>query len=71
MRKQIVFCPECEKRLSELAKEWKAQTIELSPILSMWCKLNDKKPEDVDLEELEKMFSNKISIARPGTLSFW
>ena len=40
---------ECEKRLGELVKEWKAQTIESSPRLSAWCKLNDKKPEDVDL----------------------
>ena len=61
---------ECEKRLGELVKEWKAQTIESSPRLSAWCKLNDKKPEDVDLEELEKMLSNEISIASSGTLSF-
>ena len=61
---------ECEKRLSELVKEWKVQTIESSPRLSAWCKLNDKKPEDVDLEELEKMLSNEISIASSGTLSF-
>ena len=61
---------ECEKRLGELVKEWKVQTIESSPRLSAWCKLNDKKPEDVDLEELEKMLSNEISIASSGTLSF-
>ena len=61
---------ECEKRLAELVKEWKVQTIESSPKLSAWCKLNDKKPEDVDLEELEKMLSNEISIASSGTLSF-
>ncbi len=61
---------ECEKRLDELIKEWKVQTIESSPRLSAWCKLNDKKPEDVDLEELEKMLSNEIGIASSGTLSF-
>lgn len=61
---------ECEKRLEGLIKEWKVQTIESSPRLSAWCKLNDKKPEDVDLEELEKMLSNEISIASSGTLSF-
>ena len=61
---------ECEKRLGELIKEWKVQTIESSPRLSAWCKLNDKKPEDVDLEELEKMLSNEISIASSGTLPF-
>ena len=61
---------ECEKRLGELVKEWKVQTIESSPRLSAWCKLNDKKPEDVDLEELEKMLSNEISIASSGTMSF-
>lgn len=61
---------ECEKRFGELIKEWKVQTIESSPRLSAWCKLNDKKPEDVDLEELEKMLSNEISIASSGTLSF-
>ena len=61
---------ECEKRLGELIKEWKVQTIGSSPRLSAWCKLNDKKPEDVDLEELEKMLSNEISIASSGTLSF-
>ena len=60
---------ECEKRLGELIKEWKVQTIESSPGLSAWCKLNDKKPEDVDLEELEKMLPNEISIASSGTLS--
>lgn len=60
---------ECEKRLAELVKEWKVQTIESSPRLSAWCKLNDKKPEDVDLEELEKMLSYEINIASSGTLS--
>lgn len=60
---------ECEKYLVELVKEWKVQTIDSSPKLSAWCKLNDKKPEDVDLEELEKMFPNRISIASSGTIS--
>lgn len=61
---------ECEKRLDWLIKEWKVQTIESSPQLSAWCKLNGKKPEDVDLEELEKTLSNEISIVSSGTLSF-
>ena len=61
---------ECEKRLGELIKEWKVRTIESSPRLSAWCKLNDKNPEDVDLEELEKMLPNGISIVSSGTMSF-
>ena len=61
---------ECEKRLGELVKEWKVQTIESSPRLSAWCKLNDKKPEDVDLEELEKILPNEVNIVSSGTLSF-
>lgn len=55
-----------DKRLGELVKEWKVQTIESSPRLSAWCKLNDKKPEDVDfLEELEKCYLMKLALRVP------
>ena len=60
----------CEKRLDDLIKEWNVQIIESSPRFSAWCKLNGKKPEDVNLEELEKTLPNEISIASSGTLSF-
>lgn len=57
---------EAEEELKPLIREWNKQEIENDPELKLWCEVNDKNPEDVEVEKLQELLHHQTPLYQPS-----